>query len=68
MEEEIIKELLSLLEGNNELYIKDVIKFILYRETGVWEGEKPTGKWLDKRIRRYFEKPVIDFINENNLN
>ena len=66
MEKELEK-LIKNLDKNLEKYCQNIVKFTLYRETGVWEGEKPTGKWLKTRIDDHFETPVLAFIAENSL-
>ena len=42
-----------------------MVQFILYRETGVWQGKKPTGEFMKSKIDEYFEKPLVDFVNDN---
>jgi hypothetical protein len=66
MEKEL-KTLFKKLEKNLELYCKDIVKFTLYRQTGVWKGEKPTGEVMKYKIDKYFEDPLVDFVNKNDL-
>ncbi len=65
--EKKLEKLFKMLEKNLELYNKDIVKFTLYRQTGVWKGEKPTGEYMENKIGKYFEEPLVDFINKNNL-
>lgn len=66
MEEEL-KNLFDELENNLPKYYREIVKFTLHRETGAWKGEKPTGEYMDKKMRECFEKPLMKFINDNQL-